>query len=200
MNIDKRGLLIQAAIDLFAQKGFTGTSVRDIGKAARVNTSLVYYYFKDKEEILYSIIERSTRDLIAVLREIQSKEHDPLEGLRKMIIRHVVYSRESWKVTKLITVDSYQLHGQYKNQCIRMQREIYDMYMRQLQQLNESRVLQEVNLTVLNFTIFGMINWFYRWYKSGKSLNEEDVANQMIKTLFFGILRTNHSLNEYRDA
>ena len=102
INLDKRELLIQAAIDLFAQKGFTETSVRDIGKAAKVNTSLVYYYFKDKEEILYSIIERSTRDLIAVLKEIQTKESDPLEGLRKMIVRHVVFSRESWKVTKLI--------------------------------------------------------------------------------------------------
>jgi AcrR family transcriptional regulator len=42
MDIDKKGLFIQAAIDLFAQKGFTGTSVRDIGKAAGVNISLVY--------------------------------------------------------------------------------------------------------------------------------------------------------------
>ena len=65
------------------------------------------------------------------------------------------------------------------------------MYMKQLQQLNASRVLQDINLTVLNFVIFGMINWFYRWYKSGKSLNEEDVANQMIKILNFGILRAN---------
>ena len=191
MNLDKRELLIQAAVDLFAQKGFTETSVRDIGKAAKVNTSLVYYYFKDKEEILYNIIERSTRDLIAVLKEIQTKESNPLEGLRKMIVRHVVFSRESWKVTKLISVDSYQLHGQRKNQCVRMQREIYDMYMKQLQQLKTSKALQDINLTVLNFVIFGMINWFYRWYKSGKSLSEEDVANQMIKILNFGILRAN---------
>jgi AcrR family transcriptional regulator len=191
MNVDKRELLIQAAVDLFAQKGFSGTSVRDIGKAAKVNTSLVYYYFKDKEEILYTIIDRSNRDLIAVLKEIQANESDPLESLKKMIVRHVVFSRESWKVTKLISVDSYQLHGQRKNQCIRIQREIYDMYMKQLQQLNASKVLQDVNLTVLNFVIFGMINWFYRWFKRGKSLSEEDVANQMIKILNFGILRAN---------
>ena len=180
-------------MDLFAQKGFTGTSVRDIGKAAKVNTSLVYYYFKDKEEILYSIIERSNRDLIAVLKEIQTKESDPLECLRKMIVRHIVFSRESWKVTKLISVDSYQLHGQRKNQNIRIQREIYNMYMKQLQQLKASKVLQDINLTVLNFVIFGMINWFYRWYKSGKSLSEEDIANQMIKILNFGILRGNRN-------
>jgi hypothetical protein len=63
--------------------------------------------------------------------------------------------------------------------------------MKQLQQLNASKVLQDVNLTVLNFVIFGMINWFYRWFKRGKSLSEEDVANQMIKILNFGILRAN---------
>ncbi len=187
--MDKKELLIRTAIDLFAQKGYTETSIRDIGKASKVNISLVYYYFKNKEEILYNIIERSTRDLIVLLKEIQSNESDPLEGLKKMIVRHVIFSREFRKVTKLVAVESDQLRGQRKRDCLNLQREIYDIYMRKLQQLSELNILVDTNLAVVNFVIFGMINWFYRWYKDEKPLTEEGVANQMIKILQFGIIK-----------
>lgn len=187
--MDKKELLIRTASDLFAQKGYTETSIRDIGKAAKVNISLVYYYFKDKEEILYNIIHRSARDLIVILKEIQSNEPDPLECLRKMIIRQVLFSRETWQAAKLIVMDSYQLHGQRKNDCLRAKREIYDIYMQQLERLRESKIVDGLNLTVVNFVIFGMINWFCQWYKDEKPLTEEEIANQMTKILLSGILK-----------
>ena len=189
-------LLIRTAIDLFFQRGYEETSIRDIGKKAKVNTSLFYYYFRDKEEILYTIIERSTRDLINALKEIQSTEADPLECLRKMITRHIVFSRENRKMTKIVTIETDQLGGQRKNHCYHLQRELYDIYKRQLQYLHRIHLLKDINLTVLNFVIFGMINWFYRWYKDGKPLSEEDVADQMIKIILVGILKAQNNYEE----
>lgn len=182
-------LLIRTAIDLFSQRGYEETSIRIIGEKAKLNTSLFYYYFKDKEEILYTIIERSSRDLINALEEILSSEHDPIECLKKMITRHIVFSRENRKVTKIVAIEADQLGGQRKNHCYHLQREIYDIYMRKLQHLQRLNLIKGVNLTVLNFVIFGMINWFYRWYRDEKPLNEEDVADQMLNIIMSGILR-----------
>lgn len=182
-------LLIRTAIDLFSQRGYEETSIRIIGEKAKLNTSLFYYYFKDKEEILYTIIERSSRDLINALEEILSSEHDPIECLKKMITRHIVFSRENRKVTKIVAIEADQLGGQRKNHCYHLQREIYDIYMRKLQHLQRLNLIKGVNLTVLNFVIFGMINWFYRWYRDEKPLNEEDVADQMLTIIMSGILR-----------
>lgn len=182
-------LLIRTAIDLFSQKGYEETSIRIIGEKAKLNTSLFYYYFKDKEEILYTIIERSSRDLINALEEILSSEHDPVECLRKMITRHIVFSRENRKVTKIVAIEADQLGGQRKTHCYHLQREIYDIYIRKLQHLQRLNLIKDVNLTVLNFVIFGMINWFYRWYRDEKPLSEEDVADQMLNIIMSGILR-----------
>ena len=71
--MDKKELLVRSAIDLFAKKGYADTSIRDIGKAAKVNVALIYYYFKDKEALLQYIIERSARDLVIILKEVQSE-------------------------------------------------------------------------------------------------------------------------------
>lgn len=189
MANDKKEFLARIAIDLFAKKGFSVTTMRDIAKAAKVNVALIYYYFKDKEELLYHIIERSTNNLIVVLREIQLVETDPFECLKKMVIRQVLYSSQTWKETKLITIEGDHLHGKRKSDCKKLQRVVYDIYMAQLQRMKEVGYLGDINLAIVNFTIFGMISWFYRWYTEGKSLTEEDVAKEMIKILEFGILK-----------
>jgi TetR/AcrR family transcriptional regulator, cholesterol catabolism regulator len=187
-KIDKKEFLINIAIDLFAKKGFSVTTMRDIAKEAGVNLALIYYYFKDKEELLYYIVERSSRELVDTLREVQSSIADPFEGLKEMITRQVLFSNKSWKETKLITIEGDHLHDERKKDCENLQRQVYDIYKVQLQRMKEAGYLSDVNLTVVNFTIFGMINWFYRWYKEGQNLTEKDIAKEMIKILQFGIL------------
>ena len=113
----KKEFLTRIAIDLFAAKGFSATTMRDIARTAEVNTALIYYYFEDKEEILYHIVERSSRALVLALRAVQSREADPVEGLKKMIIRQVLFSSRSWKETKLITIEGDHLHGERKKDC-----------------------------------------------------------------------------------
>jgi AcrR family transcriptional regulator len=195
MANDKKEFLTRIAIDLFAKKGFSVTTMRDIANTAKVNVALIYYYFKDKEDILYHIIERSTHNLTVILREIQLAEADPFECLKKMIIRQVLYSSQSWKETKVITIDAEHLHGKHKSDCKKLQREVYDIYMAQLQRMKVAGYLGEINPVVVNFAIFGMISWFYRWYTEEKLLTEEDVAKEMVKILEFGILKKKSGKN-----
>lgn len=52
---DKRRMIIDAAIKVFADKGFHGTRISDIAREAEIAYGLVYHYFKNKEEILDTI-------------------------------------------------------------------------------------------------------------------------------------------------
>ena len=49
--------ILEAALNLFAQKGFSGTSINDIAQAASTQKSLIYYYFKDKKEVWHAVKE-----------------------------------------------------------------------------------------------------------------------------------------------
>lgn len=63
MERDQRKKIQLAAAKLFVQKGFHATSIRQVGKAAGVNSSMISYYFKSKELLLLSIFEPSIHDL-----------------------------------------------------------------------------------------------------------------------------------------
>jgi AcrR family transcriptional regulator len=188
-----RELLIVTAADLFSKKRYLDTSIRDIGEAAKVNPSLVYHYFKNKEEILYTIIERFSILLLNSLLEVQTNETDPVEGLRKMLFRHLSFNNELRKAVKITIEENTLLKGRRRAEVVSFQRKIYGLYMDQLRKLEQLNLLRHGNLTVITFSIFGVINWFYRWYKEGGQLNDEIVANQMIENIFSGILNSDKS-------
>ncbi len=55
---NKQQLLLDTAERLFSQKGYDGTSVRDIAAEAGINTAMISYYFGSKEKLMESIFER----------------------------------------------------------------------------------------------------------------------------------------------
>jgi len=57
--------ILDAAERLFAQQGFSRTTIKQIGKAAGVNSALLYYYFGDKEGLYRSVLERLVSRLVS---------------------------------------------------------------------------------------------------------------------------------------
>ena len=68
--VDKRTHIIEAAMDLFAGKGFEGTSIRDIAEKASVNLAMVNYYFGSKEKLFENIVKHKSSVTRVFLDEI----------------------------------------------------------------------------------------------------------------------------------
>jgi len=96
-----RELLLSSAINLFYEKGYAGASVREIVKAVRVTNSILYHHFKDKNELLYVIIDRIGKELIENLRSVKEMYDDPVEILSKMIFIQVCIVKERKKEVKI---------------------------------------------------------------------------------------------------
>ncbi|MDF9547055.1 TetR/AcrR family transcriptional regulator [Bacillus cereus] len=66
---DKRQRIIDASYKVFASKGYTNASIKDIAKEADITPGLIHYYFKNKEELLFS-----------VQNQVQERYHNKHEG------------------------------------------------------------------------------------------------------------------------
>ncbi|HVP28632.1 MAG TPA: TetR/AcrR family transcriptional regulator [Myxococcota bacterium] len=71
---DKRALILDAAIKVFAAKGYHGSRVSDIAREADIAYGLVYHYFKNKEEILHSIFDERWTGFLEVVEEIARRD------------------------------------------------------------------------------------------------------------------------------
>lgn len=68
INLNTEQKIIEVAKNLFAEKGFYGTSIRDICKVADVNISLISYYFGGKEELYKVVVDSITKNIINYMR------------------------------------------------------------------------------------------------------------------------------------
>lgn len=82
---DKKIQILEVAEKLFSEKGFEGTSIRDISKHAKINIAMVSYYFGSKERLLESLIIYKTSDLKLQLENLLHENIEPLEKVNKLI-------------------------------------------------------------------------------------------------------------------
>jgi TetR/AcrR family fatty acid metabolism transcriptional regulator len=81
---DKRRLLLEAAVRVFARKGYHASRVGDIAEEAGVAYGLLYHYFESKEDVLRSVFRETWRGLIETIQSVEEAGDPPTEQLRKV--------------------------------------------------------------------------------------------------------------------
>ena len=82
---DKQIKILEVAELLFSEKGFDGTSIRDISKEAKINIAMISYYFGSKERLLEALILHRTTDLKLQLDHLILENLEPIEKVNKLI-------------------------------------------------------------------------------------------------------------------
>ena len=81
---EKRRKLLEAAVRVFARKGYHAARIGDIAEEAGVAYGLLYHYFSSKEEVLRSVFRDTWRALIRTIKNVEEGDDPPPEQLRKV--------------------------------------------------------------------------------------------------------------------
>jgi AcrR family transcriptional regulator len=87
---DKRRLILDAAVRVFARKGYHTSRVGDIAEEAGVAHGLLYHYFRSKEELLETIFRETWRNVLDAVRSVEETDEsarDRLAGIAKILLR-----------------------------------------------------------------------------------------------------------------
>jgi TetR/AcrR family fatty acid metabolism transcriptional regulator len=87
---DKRRVILDAAVRVFARKGYHTSRVGDIAEEAGVAHGLLYHYFRSKEELLETIFRETWRDVLNAVQAVQETDEsarDRLAGVAKILLR-----------------------------------------------------------------------------------------------------------------
>src|SRR4051794_17114401 len=85
---DKRARILEAAVKIFAEKGFYNARVSEIAHVAGVADGTIYLYFKSKDDLLISLFEDRMEQVNHNLRAALAGEGDPVEKLRRALAAH----------------------------------------------------------------------------------------------------------------
>ena len=82
---ERRELLVQAAIEVFLEKGFHNATVRDIGRAANMTQGTIYNYVRSKDDILYMVCDRIVSEYQAQAHQAIDRSHGPADRVRSAV-------------------------------------------------------------------------------------------------------------------
>ena len=110
---DTKERLILAALELFSENGYEGTSVDQIAKAVGIKAPSIYAHFKGKEEILHAVIDWADEEYSKGMRMGIYTDADIRTGaeLKSYAMKSVKFTLESemiQKMRKLITIEQYR--------------------------------------------------------------------------------------------
>jgi AcrR family transcriptional regulator len=108
---DRRKQIIEAAMRVFAQKGFARATNRDVAQEAEITTGLIYYYFKSKEDLLGAVLEEYSPARLATQVSPEMLEQPPEVFLPQLMMRvfSLIESEEFLSIIRVLMPE--MLHG-----------------------------------------------------------------------------------------
>lgn len=97
-----QGGVLAAGVVVFAKKGFTDARVEDILEAAKIARRTFYKYFSSKEDVLASIYEVATTELLRAVRTAAEDDRDPLASVRRALDVYLDYHVENAALVRVL--------------------------------------------------------------------------------------------------
>ncbi|MFH1749218.1 MAG: TetR/AcrR family transcriptional regulator [Planctomycetota bacterium] len=181
--------ILVAATDLIAQAGYEKASMRAVAKAAGVSLAGIYHYFDSKEKMLFLIQFRTFSSLVSSLREKLHGVTDPLEQLRVMIRTHVGHFAANMAALKVCSHELDSLAGAGYEETRHVRREYYDLTRAIVDRICQAHAPESsLDRHIATMSLFGMLNWLYRWYNPREGRAPNGVANQLAAQFLRGVL------------
>jgi len=107
-DLEAKHRILEAAANMFAEKGFDGARVDEIAKAAQVNKALIYYYFKNKDDLLKVLFDHTLEDIFSFMTAETMKSTvsmDP-EDMKAMLEHYLDALEEHENVIRVMLMES----------------------------------------------------------------------------------------------
>ncbi len=166
-NID---LILRAAAKVFSEKSFGLSTIRDIAAEAGIAFSRIYYYLRNKEEILYLISRGAFERLIRLAEDEIVDIRDPEQQLQAFIKSHLEYHMRNLPEMKVLVREADSLSGTYAADITRLKRDYSRLFRGIIEGVaaKHSARIDAERARILTSLLFGAMNWFYTWYDPSK--------------------------------
>ncbi|MEO0232414.1 MAG: TetR/AcrR family transcriptional regulator [candidate division WOR-3 bacterium] len=199
-QINTKDLILKKAEQIFFENGYYKTKIDDIAKSAKVAKGTIYLYFKSKEDLFISIIEKNLGDFYNKIKEVSEKEKSNSNKLKNIIL-HVLKEYSKRKVF-LKKVEIHRLVGDkdlrehFKKRILPILMEIRDYIIKIIKNGIKEGELKGENAEAISAFIFGGIKnaCITHEFMDENKFNREILEKEILNILHNGLFKTKEEL------
>jgi len=185
---EKKQKIIDAALKVFAVKGFNHSKISDIAKEANIADGTIYIYFKKKDDIIISLFQNKMGGFNKLLKEKIEKQKDSVEKLKTFISTHLKVLSKRRELAEIFTIELRQSSKFMENYQNTELKDYSELLMSIIDKGKEDGVFKtEIHTSVIWQFIFGILDQTVLTWVSKKNPTEKSLQ-KMIKFVLMFVL------------
>ena len=181
-----RKLLLESARVIFGEKGFVGTRVEDISKAAGVSYGTFYTYFKNKEDIFETLLEMAIGEILEGVKSVWTREN-ARKGVREVMR---VFLKIYGKHSNLMASERYlsATNPRFEKIYSEMRGELFEMIKQEIEFSGVHGICRKIDPRIASLALGSMLEQFaYSWKVEGILLDNDKVL-EVLTDLWYSAL------------
>jgi AcrR family transcriptional regulator len=173
-RIDPR--IWEAAVRLFAAKGFAATGIREIADAAGLSVSAMYYYVENKEDLLVQIMRDAQERLVGAGRRVAETFPEPATALAGLVVLHVIAHARSPLEARVVDSELRALGEDGRREMVALRDQYEAVWHDVLVRGVHEGVFSVRQLSATRLALLDICNGVSAWYSPGGALGIEQLA------------------------
>ena len=180
---DKKHVILLKASIQFAKNGFSGATMAEIAKRIGVSKSLLYHYYKDKDQILYEIMLMHVDALLSVVRSPSIKDKDPKKEFANLLSGVLEIYSGAENAQKVLLYELDNLSRKRRQEIIKKERDIIAAFEATFARIDPDFQRDKGRLRSRVMLFFGMINWLHTWYDPKGTVSFDDLKSDIVQLM-----------------
>ena len=173
---NRREELLRVSAKLFREKGFDGTSIRDISAAAGMHSGSPFYHFKTKQDILVAVMEQGLAEGLRKTEEVMALALPSEQKLTQLIRTQLgTILEEGNDFIPVLLYDWRSLTSANRRRIVAMKDRYDALWQEVIDELKRAGHMPG-DAQLVRLLILGAVNWAGTWYRAGGRLSLDDVA------------------------
>jgi AcrR family transcriptional regulator len=175
-SITARERLINAAVESFAEKGFSGTTTRDIASRAGMSPAAVYVHHDTKESLLFTVSLEGHQHSLEVITAAAATSTDPVERLRTMVYDFSLWHADHSRVGRIVQYEFHALTPEHRAEIAPLRRSIEKTMQDALADGVDKGVLDVADIPGTALALLSLGVDLVRWFVPGGTRTSDELA------------------------
>jgi TetR/AcrR family transcriptional regulator, cholesterol catabolism regulator len=177
----RKDQILERAAELFSQRGYHATTMRDLGEVTGLLPGSLYAHFSGKEEILYQIVIEAARQFLGGMEALRAQAASPEEKLRAAMRAHIGVVARDLEGARVFLHEWRALRGGRRAEITRLRRRYEELW---------DEIIRDVvpaDPKLARLLVLSAANWTYVWYDPRGEFGPEEVADRYTDLLLTGL-------------
>ncbi|AXF25530.1 MULTISPECIES: TetR/AcrR family transcriptional regulator [Burkholderia] len=182
----KRLAVLRTAARLFNEKGFHASSLDEVAERLHITKPTVYYYAKNKDEILFECVRMGLDMMQQAIRDITVTGGSAVEKFEAAMLEYAKIVTMDFGMC-VIRIGEESLIPENRVKLRRLKADIDHEFRILLEKAIEEKAFAPIEPKLGAFVVAGALSWIGRWYREDGQMTAEEIARQATSILLNGL-------------